>query len=43
MSKKIRVLFDTNVLVYAHDESAAYHTDSAELLKLAIENQSQNE
>ena len=35
--KKIRVLFDTNILVYAHDESATYHTDSAELLKLAIE------
>ena len=41
MNQKIRVLFDTNILVYAHDESATYHTDSAELLKLAIENQIQ--
>jgi predicted nucleic acid-binding protein len=41
MNKKIKVLFDTNILVYAHDESATYHTDSAELLKLAIENQIQ--
>ncbi len=33
-----RILFDTNVLVYAHDRSATYHTDSAELLKMAVEN-----
>ncbi len=38
MNNKIRVLFDTNVLVYAHDESATHHRDSAELLALAIEN-----
>ena len=41
MSKKIRILFDTNVLVYAHDESSIYHNDSAELLKIAIENKIQ--
>ncbi len=41
MSKKIKVLFDTNVLVYAHDESSIYHTDSAELLKIAIEHKIQ--
>ncbi len=41
MNKKLRVLFDTNILVYAHDESANYHTDSADLLKLVIENQIQ--
>lgn len=31
---QIRIFFDTNVLVYAHDESAVYHKDSAELLTL---------
>jgi predicted nucleic acid-binding protein len=41
MNKKIKVFFDTNILVYAHDELATYHNDSAELLKLAIENQIQ--
>lgn len=39
--KKIRVLFDTNVLVYAHDELATYHADSADLLKLGIEDKIQ--
>ena len=38
MNKKTRILFDTNILVYAHDEFALYHSESAELLKLAIEN-----
>ncbi|MGB5593384.1 MAG: hypothetical protein WBM32_05490 [Crocosphaera sp.] len=32
---------DTNILVYAHDESSVYHVDSADLLKLAIENKIQ--
>lgn len=41
MNNKIRVLFDTNVLIYAHDESATHHRDSAELLALAIENRIQ--
>ncbi|NES97486.1 MAG: hypothetical protein F6K32_20160 [Desertifilum sp. SIO1I2] len=34
---QIRVFFDTNVLVYAHDRSAKYHFHSAELLKMAVE------
>ncbi len=41
MNRKIRVLFDTNILVYAHDESSIYHLDSADLLTLAIENKIQ--
>jgi predicted nucleic acid-binding protein len=32
----MKILFDTNVLVYAHDEYSIYHNDSAELLQLAI-------
>jgi len=28
----IRIFFDTNVLVYAHDQSSVHHTDSAILL-----------
>jgi predicted nucleic acid-binding protein len=31
-----RVFFDTNVLVYAHDEDAINHTDSATLLEMAL-------
>ncbi|MFB2972566.1 type II toxin-antitoxin system VapC family toxin [Aerosakkonema sp. BLCC-F183] len=34
---QIKIFFDTNVLVYAHDESASYHTESAELLQMAFE------
>ena len=34
---KIRLLFDTNVLVYAHDELSSFHEPSATLLDLAIE------
>lgn len=34
---KIRLLFDTNVLVYAHDELSPFHESSAALLDLAIE------
>ncbi|VXD21809.1 putative PilT protein [Planktothrix serta PCC 8927] len=33
----IKIFFDTNVLVYAHDESANYHTESAELLQMTLE------
>lgn len=33
----IRIFFDTNVLVYAHDESSAYHADSAQLLALVFQ------
>ncbi|BAU10017.1 hypothetical protein LEP3755_04950 [Leptolyngbya sp. NIES-3755] len=29
---KTRILFDTNVLVYAHDATSQYHADSAALL-----------
>ena len=36
-----KIFFDTNVLVYAHDESASYHAASALLLKMALENQIQ--
>jgi predicted nucleic acid-binding protein len=36
-----KIFFDTNVLVYAHDESANYHTESASLLKMAVKNQTQ--
>ena len=38
---EIKIFFDTNVLVYAHDESASYHPNSAQLLKMAVENQVQ--
>jgi predicted nucleic acid-binding protein len=34
---RIRLLFDTNVLVYAHDELSPFHEPSATLLDLAIE------
>ena len=33
----IRVFFDTNILVYAHDESSLFHAESATLLNLALE------
>ncbi|MBA3920662.1 MAG: PIN domain-containing protein [Nostocaceae cyanobacterium] len=33
----IRVFFDTNVLVYAHDESSSFHAESATLLTFALE------
>ncbi|MEQ9236354.1 type II toxin-antitoxin system VapC family toxin [Coleofasciculus sp. E2-BRE-01] len=36
-----KIFFDTNVLVYAHDRSATYHIDSAELLKMAVDNKIQ--
>lgn len=29
-----RIFLDTNVLVYAHDQSSQYHVDSADLLSL---------
>lgn len=38
---QIKIFFDTNVLVYAHDKSASYHTNSAELLKMAVESKIQ--
>ncbi|MDF5732872.1 MAG: hypothetical protein PUP92_33980 [Rhizonema sp. PD38] len=38
---KIKIFFDTNVLVYAHDETASYHLESALLLKMAVEKQIQ--
>lgn len=34
---KTRILFDTNVLVYAHDAASRYHTDSAALLLQAFQ------
>ena len=34
--QKISVFFDTNVLVYAHDELSAFHEKSALLLDLAL-------
>ena len=33
----IKIFFDTNVLVSAHDESASYHTESAELLQMVFD------
>lgn len=33
----MRVLFDTNVLIYAHDSASIYHTESADLLAKAFE------
>ncbi|MFN6537262.1 MAG: type II toxin-antitoxin system VapC family toxin [Nostoc sp. EkiNYC01] len=38
---KIKVFFDTNVLIYAHDESSLYHHSSANLLNLVFENKIQ--
>ncbi len=38
---KIKIFFDTNVLVYAHDESASDRVESALLLKMAVERQIQ--
>jgi predicted nucleic acid-binding protein len=34
---QIRIFFDTNVLVYAHDQSSIHHTDSASLLAKVFE------
>jgi len=34
---QIKVFFDTNVLVYAHDKSAIYHRESAKLLQMVFE------
>ncbi|MBD1847115.1 PIN domain-containing protein [Cyanobacteria bacterium FACHB-63] len=34
---KTRILFDTNVLVYAHDAASRYHNDSAALLLQAFQ------
>ncbi|MEP0916127.1 PIN domain-containing protein [Leptolyngbya sp. DQ-M1] len=34
---KTRILFDTNVLVYAHDTASRYHSDSAALLLQAFQ------
>ncbi|MCC5636055.1 PIN domain-containing protein [Nostoc sp. CHAB 5844] len=33
----LRIFFDTNVLVYAHDEGATFHAESATLLNLVLE------
>ncbi|MBW4579270.1 MAG: type II toxin-antitoxin system VapC family toxin [Tildeniella nuda ZEHNDER 1965/U140] len=33
----IRVFFDTNVLVYAHDQASVYHSDAASLLETAFQ------
>ena len=38
---KIKIFFDTNILVYAHDQSSIHHLNSSKLLKLAIDNQVQ--
>jgi predicted nucleic acid-binding protein len=35
---QIRIFLDTNILVYAHDSSSQYHTDSANLLTMVFEN-----
>jgi predicted nucleic acid-binding protein len=35
----VKIFFDTNVLVYAHDRSSAFHTESASLLKLVFSRQ----
>jgi predicted nucleic acid-binding protein len=32
----VKIFFDTNVLVYAHDRSSVFHTESASLLKLVF-------
>ena len=34
-----KIFFDTNVLVYAHDRSSTYHTESVLLLKLVFSHQ----
>lgn len=34
---QIKIFFDTNVLIYAHDESTSYHTESAELLQMVFD------
>jgi predicted nucleic acid-binding protein len=34
--QKVSVFFDTNVLVYAHDELSSFHKNSALLLDLAL-------
>lgn len=34
-----KIFFDTNVLIYAHDLSSTFHTDSASLLKLVFSRQ----
>ncbi|MBW4470695.1 MAG: hypothetical protein KME45_09850 [Stenomitos rutilans HA7619-LM2] len=33
----IRIFFDTNVLVYAHDQTSVHHSDSASLLEAAFQ------
>ena len=33
----IRVFFDTNVLVYAHNQASVYHSDSASFLEAAFQ------
>lgn len=38
---RIKIFFDTNVLVYSHDEFALYHTESTPLLKMAVESKIQ--
>ena len=35
----IKIFFDTNVLVYAHDRASSYHKESASLLKLVFSRQ----
>lgn len=35
----VKIFFDTNVLVYAHDRSSTFHTESASLLKLVFDRQ----
>ncbi len=32
----VKIFFDTNVLIYAHDRASDFHKDSASLLKLAF-------
>ena len=41
MNQKIKVLFDTNILVYAHDEIITHYNTLTELLKFALDNQIQ--
>lgn len=35
----VKIFFDTNVLVYAHDRASTFHTESASLLKLVFSRQ----
>jgi predicted nucleic acid-binding protein len=35
--KAVRIFFDTNVLVYAHDESSSFHVEAATLIDIALE------